>query len=64
VTDRVIKVSIGTGYDGATHEDEYELPDDWDGWSKNEQSAHLDDLADLSLANHIDVSAWVEGGVS
>lgn len=55
-----IKIHVGTGFAGASHEDIYELSrEEWEEMSTQQQEELLDELAIEFRNNVIDCGAWV-----
>ncbi len=55
-----IKIHVGTGFAGASHEDVYEIPrEEWEEMSPQQQEELLDELAIELRDNVIDCGAWV-----
>lgn len=57
---RIIKINVSTGWANGDHNDEVELPDNWDDMSEDEQDSYLDGCAMDLLYNTCECSAWVE----
>ena len=57
---RVIKLNVSTGWANCDHNEDLELPDDWDDWSEDEQNKFLNDVAVGFLFECCECSAWVE----
>lgn len=56
-----IKVYVGTGFAGCTHEDvEYVDRAEWEAMTEEEQEAYLEEAASTFLHNCIEHSAWVD----
>lgn len=58
---RYLKITIDTGFPGASYEDECELPANWDDMSEQEQEKYKDDSCDEAVFNYITASAEVVG---
>jgi hypothetical protein len=56
---RKIKITVDTGFAGAEHEDECELPDDWDAMPEDERQDFLAECCADAIANFIDAYAEV-----
>ena len=55
----IIDITVETGFAGATHEDEYEIPDEeWEAMDEEEQRDFLDDLATLTRNERIECYAF------
>ena len=57
---RIIKINVSTGWANGDHDDEVELPDDWDIMPKDEQDKYLNECATDLLFSTCYCSAWVE----
>ena len=55
---RILKIHVDTGFVGAQHEDEVELPDDWDSLTEKEQELFKMECCQETINNFID--AWTE----
>lgn len=58
---RYIKITVDTGFAGATHYDECELPDDWDSLTQGQQEIILNEACETAISNYIDAYAEVVG---
>ena len=57
---RIIKINVSTGWANGDHNDEVEIPDDWDTMTEDEQDKYLNECATDLLFNTCECSAWVE----
>ena len=57
---RIIKINVSTGWANGDHNDEAELPDNWDAMSEDDQDQYLNECAVDLLHNTCECSAWVE----
>ena len=57
-----IKTFISVNYiAGSAREDEIEVPrEEWEAMDEEQQRQYLDEVAETLLANHVEVSAYVE----
>lgn len=56
---RKIRVTIYTGFVGANHVIDHDLPDDWDELSEEEKNAELDAFAEAERDSRIEFGAEV-----
>ncbi len=49
-----IKVTVNTGFVGATHVDYYELPCNWDSLSQDKKENYMEELAKECMEEYIE----------
>jgi hypothetical protein len=52
-----IRIRVNTGFVGAVHWDECEVPDDWDEMTEEERQAHLSEVVKEAVWNYIEAYA-------
>lgn len=60
VTSKVIKLHVDTGYASSSHEDEMDIPEDWDSLPEDEKESFLNEAAMDFLYNCCESAAWIE----
>lgn len=59
---RVIKVNVSTGWANGDHNEEHELPGNWDSLTEDQKGECLNEIAMDFLYECCESSAWVEEG--